>query len=868
LGKIGLSLNSANSGAFRAVFTLVTGSFIKKANQADFSSPVRVIGAEDIEKTGFTDIDDLLVLNPANTGSFGGLSDLTQGVPENRSARGANLRGLGSGATLVLLNGKRVASQEQDSVGNNFVNLAGLVPMIAVDRIETVLDGAGPLYGSDAVGGVMNIITSKKYDGFSLSAQNNFVDTADSYNVQAKIGASGENSRGMLAVSFEHMNPMQNSDRDFGVENFSSFGQPGSYGLTARPVSTGGGDLVIDGINYSTGFDAGSTLVADPGCEDNGGILAGGLCRFDFQPQNPIRPESDVFLMYGNMEYDILDSHVVSLEARHYRQEGIRRGVTVPITNYRPLVPASNPYNPFGVDVEFRGRPFGANGDSPATETSDINATHIVAGLEGDISDNWTYSLSGTWSQETAQISTPDTDVVAFTNALNGFGGENCSIDGFGNSNETAGSGNCVYLNPFGSGHGTNDPRTLFNFITQGHRRTEVNMSVLDFVVSGDLFELSGGTAGIAIGAQYREEERSVDFDAFLESRRQGFRPVLRSGTGSRSGSALFAEAFLPLMETLDAQVAVRYEEYDSFSSVDPKVGLNWRVTDEISLRGSYSTSFKAPALAQSVGNQATSSVGEIVDPLDPTDLGGNFRSINAVSNPNLDPEESTNFNIGSTFNVNESLQFDIDYWSYDFEGRITRESAQSVVNASPNGSQVIRDGNGDLLGVDVGFFNSGNTKTTGLDFAVTYNTEVGNGKLSFTNLTTFISSYDIQATQDSEVIDAVGNRNATNPGSPTPELRSNTFINWSQGNHDFGITARYVSAYDDDRSPGDEVDSQWEFDAQYGILLGAEEQYKLTIGAINLLDEEPPFAATNGYEPSVYSPLGRQVYLRMNVNF
>lgn len=868
---------------------VVTGSYVKRPQQADMSSPISIIDKDAIARSGQVGLDDLLTLNTANFSSVGGVQDLLGGVADNRAARSANLRGLGPASTLVLLNGRRVVSTEVDNRGNSYVNLVSLVPTVAVDRVETVLDGASAIYGSDAIAGAMNIITDTDYEGATASFQYTAIDNAPAKIFQLKLGGGNDIFHGVFSSSYEIKENLQNGDRDVtNIANTSGLSQPGNITLSQRPQTATGGDVIIDNgvdgpINYSQLYDtlsaaSGSSRVAiaDPHCTDpaTGGIYTGtdpfpqGSCRFSYQARNPIQPGTEVWLSHATGNLQLNDNHELFFEGRYYLQDSVRSGIgSLPISRATLTVPGDNPFNPFGVDVEWNGRVLGTNADYK-DDTVDISGTHLVFGASGSLFDNWSYTADMVWSRETADSNTPDTDILLLQNALNGFGGPDCQLSPFGApaDSEVAGEGNCVYFSPFGADQNNNDPRTLYNLLSSNPSSVTNEYQILEFVISGNLFELPGGSAGIAIGGQHRREKQSNAWSPNTEQGRWGFIGKQTAGSGSRTVNALFTEFYFPFHQTLDMQLALRYEDYDNFSNVDPKLGINWHPTETLSMRASASTAFRAPALSQSVNTGVTSAVGQLVDPLDPLDAGGTFRVINIVGNPELEAEESTNYNFGVTWEALAGLTLSLDYWSFEFEDQVSQENAQQVINADPNGPRVIRDEFGELLSVNVGYFNANTTETDGVDFRASYQMDLGNGhQLSLSNSLSWINRYKVAVSANSDtLVEGVGSRNFFNTGVPTPEFRDTAELNWDYENHSASLIMRYTDSIDDDLF-NREIDSWTVFDAQYSLQLGGDEQYRISVGAVNLLDEEPPEAGFTGYISGLADALGRQLYLRLD---
>ncbi|WP_109809624.1 TonB-dependent receptor domain-containing protein [Sphingosinithalassobacter portus] len=862
---------------------IVTGSRIARSDQSQLSSPTQVLGQEEIADSGMVGVDDLLQLNTANIGSTGGSQDLAGGGADDRATRSANLRGLGVQSTLVLLNGRRVAHTD------SYTNLVALTPTIAVERVETVLDGASALYGSDAIAGVMNIITNDHFSGIRLSAQYTDIAEAPGYIVQGMIGGGNDRFHVVLSASYEYQDKLQGYERNrTNFDNTSGLSQPGNYILTSRPTAAGGGDVIIDNgvngpINYSQLYDqltaaSGSATVqfADPWCTvpGTGGIYAGanpfpaGSCRFSYQQRNPIKPRTRVTLVHLDGHYDLNDDHSLYFEGRYYQQGTERFGIaSFPITTGSLTVPSDNPGNPFGVDTIFQGRLLG-NQSPDRIERAELDSIHLVGGVRGPITSGWDYDVMVAYSREKSLLHSSDTDLIAAQNALNGFGGPDCQVNPYGvpAASEVAGQGNCYYFSPFGDDQQSNPSQTDYNILTPFFRSNEAELRYAEAVVTGELLQLPGGTMGIALGGQIREESEKIGLDSGIVNARFGFQGKSLPGEGSRTVKSVFGELYLPILPTLDIQLAGRYESYGEFDTFDPKFGINFRPFPWLALRGSYSTAFRAPDLGEAVSDTVNSAVGQTVDPLDPTDTG-TFRVIRTVSNPNLKPEQSKNFNLGMTVEPIDRLQFSVDYFDFAFDDRITLESAQQVINADPNGPRIVRDQFGRLLSVDIGYFNAGATKTNGLDFRASYRFDLGANRITLDNMATVITTYEVQLGPNQPVIDALGGRNANNPGAPAPKFRDNARIAWSNGAHSANIAMRYTDGVRDDLSGGT-IDSWTVFDAQYAFSFGPRRNFQLAIGAVNLFDAEPPHAAFTGYLPSLHDVLGRQAYIRVTADF
>ena len=904
--------SSAPSAGLEEV--VVTGSYIHQ-NPEETASPIVTIDQNALQQLGISNVSQLTNTLTANYGSVGGVVDLTKGGgQDDRNTRSANLRGLGPSSTLVLLNGRRLASQEADANGNNYVNLATLVPLIEISRVDTVLDGASALYGSDAIAGVMNFVTDKHFQGFRSTAKYTSIQDAPGWDVEAEVGAGGDRFHLVASVDYQTQAHLQEGDRSYlSFDNLSGGSQPGNFILKSAPVAPGGGDVIINnGVNGPVDYTAlyNKTVasqtaagkanptfvnIADPWCDvpGTGGHFVGssfpsGSCSFSYQKQNPLAPGFSQILTHALGSVDLTDKNSLFLETRFYYSDAERWGVpSFSQTNGGAIVPASAPYNPFGVPVTIGNfRALGSNGLPAAgqagfynIEHAHVYGAHVVAGSEGEIAKNWTYNADLVYSRDVSEDEPNDTYIASFQNALNGFGGPNCTLTATGPlAGEKPGVAPCFYFNPFGNGQLTNPAETLYNVRQAQFIQTIVTYEIAEAVVSGRVLDhfLPGGPVGVAVGGQVRDESRSVTSDAVTASGGFGFNPRIGPGQGSRRVKAVFAEGLAPVLATLDLDAAVRYEDDGPFDTTTHKFGLSWRALKDsalgdLSLRASTSNAFRAPALAQSTGNALSGSVGQTTDPLNPQ-LPVQFRSIYIISNANLKPETSTNYNLGVTWKPVRGLETSLDYWNFRFRDQIALQNAQATINANPSGPAVIRDPTGTLLGVNVSYFNSGRTNTDGLDFALKYSFELAGGLFTLNESATRLLGYTIQVAPGQPSYEAVGRANLSDPGWPTPRWRNTLMLGWTYRNISAQISQRFTSGVGYDfnapppKPPTAQIGTWAPIDWQLSYKIGQDGRYGISVGMINAFNRQPPFAPFNGYIPELSDALGRQMYIQLSL--
>jgi iron complex outermembrane receptor protein len=842
---------------------LVTGSFVRRSENFESPSPLAVLDSAEIDAIGAKSIADITQTLTINTGAENTPDAFTQNATAGTS--NINLRGLGVSSTLILLNNKRqVVNAQPNNDGVNFVDTSSLVPMIAINRVEIVKDGASALYGSDAVAGVVNFITKKNYQGASvnLDYQDGAHGNNKEYVLQGLWGAVGDNSSLMTAISYTNRSPLFTGDRRLSrpQDDTSALGNPGT-------------------------FFAGATPLIDPGCATFGGtpqvIVAGvgpggtdvGLCGFDFGNTYSFVPDESRLNAYTQATFNVSDKVEWITDVGYARNRAERGGSpSFPILTF-PSVPADHPDNFLGFPVSFFGRELGTGspGD-PANTESDTFRFNTM--LQGEM-ENGFWEVSYTKAVNNFYFTVRDTLAQEFQNALNGFGGFDCDpVSG------TAGQGGCEYFNPFSSSFITpNSQSVIDSFTGRQEIDSEANLEVVEGLISADWFEMDGGVVGVAVGAQYRYQDLTQDYDEASNQDRFAFVIGNADVFGKQDVVALFGEIAMPVTEDLDIQIALRYEDYGGTigDTVDPKLAVSYRATDALSLRGSISTSFRAPSIFQKDGG--ATSLNQAVDPLSGATA---FIAVRASGNEDLVPEESTAFNLGFSVEPIDDLSIELDYWSFDFTDLIIQESFQAILNDTPQDTtRVIRAGdplNGPLLQVNTSYVNASSLKTSGLDLVTSYNVETEAGTFTPSINATYVLKYDLDDPQAGKV-EGAGLRNFNNVGVSNPELRVNLGLNWAMDAYSANLFVRHISSYDDDQNVDGttgnflEIDSHTTFDAQFNVDLGnifeTKSDYVLTVGGINLTDENPPQLFTNaGFDSKVHDPRGRQIYARLAIQF
>ena len=847
------SAQPASDAIEEVVVVAKTGSRI--ARQADFASPLAEYDGETLDRYAAKDIRDLVGLLPTDNGSENNSDNLTQNFTVGTA--NVNLRGLGVASTLVLLNGRRqVASAVQTDDGAGFVDLAALVPLLAVERVEILKDGASAIYGSDAVAGVVNFITRRDLDGLDVRAeyrarQGNGTQT--DLNLDAAFGAPiGDGGSLLLAASYLDRGSLVLGEVDWLKPATSGFGNPGSFALT----STGG-------------------TVADPGCTTNGGLLqnlanGGTICRFDYGPQITAVPVEERLQGYSRLDWDWTESTRLWAELGFARND-ISREVSpsFPVLN-TPLVPARHPGNIFGEDVFFQGRPYGV-GQPTEINYYQHHTVRTAFGAEGRLRNGLDWSLSYVHAANDALLNPRDIVAANFQAALNGYGGADCDTSPTAATPAEPGVGACRYFNPFSSSFSArpgsptyNDP-SLRDFIVGDYvGDAESTLGVLDANLTGTFGDMGGGAAGFAVGVQRRDQTLGYVYDTI--TRHDGFAFLIGNPnfSGETDVIATYAELLLPFTPRFEATGALRYANYGDGvgDTLDPKLTLLAVPTPTLSLRASAGTSFRAPSTFQTQGVQTNF--------VNITDVDGSttFAGRRTVGDAGLKPETSRAFNLGVTWQPRPNAALSADFFDYAFEDVLRKDNAQAIVNANPFDRRIERTSAGTISIVNVAFINADAIDVRGVDLAARadFDTDFGTVRTFFDG--TVLLAYDV--TNAGVFSDGLGRLNRANVGAPTQAFKAVTGVGLSRVRWDANVLLRHIGDYEDDR--GNAIDAFTTIDANVGIALGTlfgASPTRMAFGVVNAAGAAPPYVAIAGsYDVRSADPRGRRVFVRFETGF
>ena len=950
---------------------VVTGSYIRRADTFDSASPLRTIDELYILEQGTSEIAYVILDLPYNMGS-----NIRQGLQGgNLGGFGnVNLRGLGFSATLPLVNGRRVV----------YENVNHFAPGIAIQRIETLLDGASALYGSDAVAGVINFITRDDFEGFEFRYNTQFDDdTGDinDHNLSFIVGGEFDRGHFMMAYEWFKRDAWELASRDLPNAGDSFFGK--SYqlpqwflcGLLSAASPACGVDPAV--VRAYTGTDQ-AVLTApfyaetnfgfaqDLNCADDPGGLpnrSGIACGFNYSLFFPVTTREDRKVAMVSFTYELSDN------VEFYGSYNIARAYSdnlqsdYPWTSFTPIIPE---YNPGLVeDARRRGIPAGTPlvplqffgrkvMGVPRQQLSNPEERHdfgqgkvkqnndrLVVGLQGDLTftDTWSYDAAFTWGFWENSYEFHDTIRSNILLALQGLGGTTCNtLDATNIANAQMGLSNvndsgCFFYNPFLNSQYTEtgavqtDPDLVNNWREimlwldgQLLANQELPYWTYDIVATGDIFEIDGRPVGLALGAQYIYREENLIYDNDREDGNYAFTGAENSYERNRTVWGVFAELAIPILDNVDVQLAVRHERYteEELDSTDPKIAVVWSVLPELNLRASFSTSFRAPSIAQLNPDEVDVNFQNAVDP---ASQGATFYvPIRVTGNPNLVAQEADVWNVGGSWRPTEgwlaNFEVDIDYFSVDYTDLVVAEPYQDIIDADPCSQavpappgtvcdpRVIRGPGGLIVAVEPSYLNAGGTVQEGIDFNFAYTWFTDNygqfrvGVQGIYFLTMDMELYDAgcQCVND---IEGIGNRNHDNPFGPIQEIKTNTAFNWSMGRHRASIIWRHLDEYtnsgqgtssittrlENERGysciingvrntggTGCPIEAQDTFDVQYAYeipsIWGLDSGGTVTVGAINVTDEDPPVVAKDmGFDQQSHDARGRLWYARYQIS-
>lgn len=862
---------TAPSADERMVDTIVvTGTRIRGANPT--GSPLLTVSAEDILNAGYATASDVVADLPQNFGGDASPEIITTdaGGSNISGASGVNLRGLGASATLTLVNGRRLA--RSGGTNGSFADISS-IPVSAIERVEILTDGASAIYGSDAIAGVVNFILKDDYEGAETRVQVSDTSQGGAESAQFSQSFGTQWGSGNLFANYEF----------YTQENLGNEERVYSRSIDLRPL--GGDDFRFqDAANPAT--ITVPVLAAIPTGQDGTGLTPGDLLigsqnLVDSARNTDLMPEQERQSLYVHINQDVTPSLGLFAELRASKREFHRRTGADTLVSLVVLPNHPNYVSP-PPDIGFIALNYDLTDDfGPASSSGDVTTYTGVLGAEYDLPGGWHLEGYASYVVEDSDGRRYNADRGRINEALGTADNDpdfDPAVDG--------------YFNPFGDG--SNTPQSVLDYIGTSLAGTDNHAEgwSVNVLANGDVFTLPGGAAKLAVGAERRREEFGT-----LE---YGYRMDQYNTTVDyqldRDISATFAELFLPIvgeanarpgLRRLEASVAVRYEHYSDFGdTTNPKLGLAWVPFEDLTVRGSWGTSFKAPRLSDVVPDPYLSSgVYPIPDPTSPTGLTTTM--LIQGTNTELEPESSEAWTAGFDYEpaVIDGARVSLTYFDITFDDRIgvppgalpdvlTDPAYSSVRDFTPDIAviapyfnspypyffdQVGVSGPEDIEAVvDLRPQNLSSTHVNGIDAEMQYVTGLAGGDLALSLNANYIFEFAQLTAPGLPELDLAGTANRP----VNLRLRFNAL--WSSGDWVLGGDVNYADGYDDPNStPVRSVDSHlttdlmaaWTSPSQSGLASGL----RLSLHVRNVFDEDPPFVNQPlGYDAANADPYGR----------
>jgi iron complex outermembrane receptor protein len=886
---------------------VITGSRIRR-NPLDQDQPVTFLDEADIARTGLTSAADIIQRLPSsggalnsrfnNSGNFGNPPD---GGGVGAGAAEVDLRYLGSKRVLVLVDGIRYVNGASASGVPGATDLNS-IPESMIERIEVLQDGASAIYGSDAIAGVVNIISKKKQDGLRLSAQLGVMNEGDGFtrNLQASYGLSLNDGATSLVVGGNWVK--QDGISSAGRE-ISLFPTPGTTACDSSCSSgTPNGRFILLGQDL--------TLIA-PVIGRNPTVadfrpFAGAPDRFNFAPFNFIQTPLERYGVFANLRQALGDFAALSLKGIWNRRNSKNQAAPLPLFvgpdagNGNLLdtitIHSTNPFNPFGVTLDasnlaFIGRRVVEGG--PRRYNQEVETWYGVATLDGEFQvggRDWYWDLNAAYGRNKAEQTV--------------FGNINAANLAKALGPAAACTAPCVPFNIFG-GAGSITP-AMYDYVAFEQNDSSLQTQ-WDFTanLSGELFSLPGGAAGFAVGLSHRDQNGRFDPDEIVA---QGFGsdiPALPT-IGGYDVSEAYAELRLPILRDtpffnrLELTGAARYSDYSTFGSTTTfKAGINWKPIEDLLFRGSWSEGFRAPSIGELFGTPSRFDQ-EIVDPCsaiggvipaavrtnciaDGVPANGSYVQANpqlpVITGGNLDlqPETSESWGAGAVWSPSflPRLSLEANYFNIKVDGAIQAIDAEVLLSrCAENGdalscAAITRSASGAVTQIQGLLQNIASIETDGLDVTLNYRTgETGLGRFGLYWTNTFLFHYrlGVPATNGITTIDLEGTERGS-PDQAFPKWKSTAVLDWAmKDGFAASLTGRYIKGVDEGN--GNHLDSRLYTDLQLRWEPESWNGFGFALGANNLFDVDPPACFTcglNNLDPTTYDVPGTFFYARVS---
>lgn len=861
----------------------VTGSRLKRTDM-EGALPVTVIDRTELNASGDISVSDFL--RDTNFNSFG--SYQSSSGSSFSGATQVSLRGLGAGRTLILVDGRRTPTSPITGGGQDLNS----IPMAAVERIEILTDGASAVYGSDAIAGVINIITRKDFEGveFTYGVGKPTNEGGDTEEMSFVIGSASAKSRVLFGASMNNRDEIYTRDRDYwyspsspGVSSFSN-NFTTINPATGRPATT----LGAAGRLRHPEFGAAVPGLCTNGDDSDLFYLTGATadtktCQYDHAATSAGLTSVKNTSMFGRGDYQINDDWSTYVNASYNKVEAFGRYAALPSSPWPGgaiILKAGSPNHPGTAPANGGLNP---NYDSYYAQfaNQDLALYHRFAALgpRDNNVENITTDFAGGFEGIIGEVSVDFGARYVKGRAVNL--GRNYVVAGLAQPQITSGAYN-IYDpfagNPSALGMTTTTNRDMFSTVKEFYANAAF-----------DVFEMAGGIANAAVGAEYRDEVFQDQYD-LLSAAGQVSGSSGASSAGDRNVKAVFAEMLFPVMDTLDIEIAGRYDKYSDYGNdFAPKIAARWRPTDAILVRASYGEGFRAPSL-KDVSQEPAFGAAFTRDEATCIALTGSPCSAQDVQitsyslgNINLKSEQSKQYGLGIVWQAADWINTSLDYYNIEITDSISSIGLATAVgclrgtaNVCPAGISQFPSGtvlpnpslgvgvafegnsvNGAITGAQLGLVNLGSVETQGFDFSLQTNFDLGWGLLRNNFTTSYVKEYSVNKGPN-----AVGD-----DGYPKFKSTLNNTLAVGDFSFSWNINLTDSTEY--------RTTTQTYHIPTY-IIHNVQATYNtawngaLSVGVSNLGDKDPADASLFGtaYDSTLYSPWGRVPYVRYTQRF
>ncbi|UGQ45585.1 TonB-dependent receptor [Massilia endophytica] len=859
----------------------VTGSSIKRMASEE-ALPVTTIKAEEFTQRGMTTLADVMMALPQSASL----------APSNAgSGTNINLRGLGVNRTLVLLNGRRLANE---AIADGYANL-DTIPFSALQRVEILRDGASSIYGSDAIGGVVNFITKREFEGAQITGQ---VVTPEKSGGGDERRATLTFGKGSLAkdgwaayatIDFHDRSRLASKDRAelSSDELLTSIGR--------APTLGSGGNAMPANFTTSTNKTA-QNPYAGKCSPPYSKIGAKNTCILNSNEYGTALHENQQVSFYARATKQISEDHTFQVEYTRGQEHILAaRNPTnaVAVNGVNAILPSSSKWYP------------GGSGGVPA-----------VAGLKGEpLTVTWSVADLGVAIQKDKQIN----QRLAFvdegkwgawdyrTGLVIGLSDrENYYDTGFVTGQGLLDGLKSGALNPFGlQDQAGRDYLKTISVDGQKNRDSRSTYKGIDFTASRSLMELQGGSMALAIGADLHRDTTRDD-KLPIQNQVTYLNSTSSHGEGARNVAAIYAELDIPLTKTLTINVAGRDDYFSDFGNTfNPKASFRWEPSKAIMFRGSANTGFRAPTLFDAYGYRLPGATGKssgrwddpVLCPGGTPGVAGTGKPLPGYvqsevcnvqlpkqvgSNPNLKPEESRGFTLGTVIEPTKSLTLSFDYWNIRMKDMLANLPEQVYfLNPAKYASLFVRNPDGTLAYFNNTTMNLGGQKAAGIDVSASYSfprTSYGDFRVQLDG--TYLTRFDNQLFPGEEWVSNIGRfgnaSNGTTSSFPiiTYRWKHTLRLNWSKGDWTAQATQNYNSKYEDQNLVAQQYWRDINSYKPWNLTVGYKgfKNIQIVAGITNVFDTNPPVTNHSGYSfgylSSAASPIGRSYNLRATYTF